>query len=104
MAEVNIILSNVEGYTKKGDDQIPVMAAREKAHDNITSSSSSQQSAITADSTSDVWRITPSGGAIYARFGDNPTAVDKVGWLIPDGASLEVSAESGQKVAIIDAA
>lgn len=84
------------------DGIAPVAAAIPEAAEDLTSSASSQQSTITSKR-GQVCQITASGGAIWAKFGTNPTASAGNDHLIPDGSTREFGfLQDGYKVAILD--
>lgn len=102
MATVHITLSQAETRAlTRGTLQI--LDAAETSADTITSSAMSQQSSITATNATYVWSITADGGAVYLKFGSNPTAASDDGWYLMDGERLYLGADVSQKVAVIDA-
>lgn len=85
------------------DGIAPVMAAVPAAAEDITSSAASQQSTITSQR-GQMCQITASGGAVWVKFGANPTASAGNDHLIIDGSTREFGfLETGWKVALIDA-
>lgn len=84
------------------DGIAPVVAAVPRAAEDITSSGTSQASAITAQR-GEKCQITASGGAIWVKFGSAPTASAGNDHLITDGSTREFGfLETGWKVALID--
>lgn len=96
MATVSI----VNAY--RGNEDVPVLRSAVLGSEAITSSGVSQQSSVAATRDS-YWHITVSGGAVWVRFGANPTAAAGDDWLIPAGGNLDVQAVTGDIVAVIDA-
>ena len=68
----------------------------------FTSSATSQATTETALST-EVVRVTASGGAVWVEVDPTPTAAEATGYLLLDGHTIDISANAGDKVAIIDA-
>ena len=100
MATVHIVLAGASGRSSTGAT-MPVMNSVETDADTMTSSVTSAKSAITAPASAWAglfWSVTASGGNVYVKFGDDPTAVTDDGWLVLDGQTREfaVSAASEQ--------
>lgn len=94
MATVNVIFGAVVPSRT-------LMGCQPSASENITSSGTSQQTTITAQ-THDAAQITVTGGAVRVAFGPNPTAV-AASILILDGQTREFGGLSnGDKCAVID--
>lgn len=82
----------------------PVYVPTPSASQNITTSSSSQQSTITAVD-GDYATISAVGGVIRIAIGQNPAAIAGAGAWILDGGTIDVGPlKYGDKVAVIDAA
>jgi hypothetical protein len=97
MATVSIV------FAKAMQGIIPALSAHVSAAEAITSSGTSQATTATAAST-DVARITSSGGAIWVKVGATPTAAAGSDHLVPDGGALDlVNLQVGDKIAVIDA-
>ena len=70
--------------------------------ETITSSASSQQTTNTATSGEFV-TVSASGGAVHIIAGANPTASATVGYLLQDGATMNLGPlAAGDEVAILD--
>lgn len=109
MATVHIVVCSVGNRAKTGStmplpEDVPIYA------DTITSSGTSQQSSIVAESGSwgaggntRFWCVTSTGN-VWVNFGPNPTAAADSGWLVLAGvpAFFSVSANN-QKIAVKDA-
>lgn len=108
MATVHITLGQVTGVSVQA---VSMPAARSVpiAADTMTSSGTSAQSSITADTgglsrQAAFWSITVTGGNVFVRFGSDPTAASDTGHLILDGTTRDFAVSAtGEKVAIKDA-
>lgn len=71
----------------------------------LTSSGASQQgTVVAATQTADIfWAVASVGGAIWVKFGTNPTVSAGDGFLVGDGQTIWLRATPGNKPAIIDA-
>lgn len=96
MATIGIVIDDVH---RTVPNSVPIAA------ESITSSGASQQStnSIAAGATNQMWILTASGGAVWAKFGADPTAAAGDDHLVPDGATRAFDAVAGQRAAIIDA-
>lgn len=106
MATVGIALTSVGNIASSGLNAVmPTPDSAAYGTDSITSSASSQQSSITvpSDGRQYYWVVTVSGGDVWVKFGDDPTAAAGDGWLVADTTTRDWSAHGGQKAAIIDA-
>src|SRR5687768_2018490 len=97
MATVSIVLA------QRAQESVPVLRTEVYASESKTSGAGSSQSTAVAPSNDYYWVVTSSGGAIWVRFGANPTAAAGDDWLIPDGGTREWEAVAGDKCAIVDA-
>lgn len=86
----------------RGKENVPVLRSDTLLSEVITSSGTSQQTTGTA-TLDGYWRIAVSGGPVWVKAGVNPTAAAGNDYLIPSEGVLELQAESGDKLAIIDA-
>ena len=104
MATVRVRLLTVQNKALTGGTQ-PVLDPVPVQSQNMTSSGTSTQSTVVvpADAENLYWRIDSDGGAVWLKFGDNPTAAADDDWKVADQGFVEFSARKNQKVAVIDA-
>lgn len=106
MATVSLVLSTCDTKSASGGG-MPVAKSQPKGKTSITSSASTQPvpiAGVTAARKSDVWVVTSAGGAVWVKFGSNPTASAGNDWYIPAGVpqAFGVSVD-GETMAVIDA-
>lgn len=98
MATVHV---NFEDPTNIGGTS--VFSAYPRASEDFTSSGTSQATTITALA-NEVASITSSGGAIWAKAGQSPTAAAGDNHLVADGETKSIGGlRAGDTIAIIDA-
>lgn len=104
MATVNFSLNRVDGRATTGST-MPVTKSQHEAEEDIVSSGTSQQLSIAGTAPGQqFWTVEASGGAVWVKFGANPTAVAGEGWLVPDGGSRSFSVTEVDEIpAVIDA-
>ena len=90
-------------FARAGDSGIEVMPAKPRVAETITTSGTSQQSNISAE-TGDFAAVTVTGGNVWLRFGASPPAASGGGWLLADGDTIYLGGLTlGDKLAVIDA-
>lgn len=99
MATVNIVLANVGGQGTGG--RYPAYIGAGARAENLTSSATAAAATITAGS-SQMARITATGGAVYAVSGTSPVAVTGEGFLILDGTTLDLALNKGETISVVD--
>ena len=83
-------------------DAAAVMGVSDNLNYVLTSSGSSQATALGATLDRNYVRVVATGGNVYLAFGTSPTAVTAAGHLLIAGIPETFYLEDGQKVAIID--
>lgn len=104
MATLSIVVAQT--YNPRVGYKDPVPSSTPLAKDVLTTSGTSQQSAIVADpgAFGAFWVLTVTGGNVWVKFGEDPTAAAESDWLILDGQTREFSIDALlQKIAVIDA-
>ena len=102
-AKVTVTLSPLSNRAATGATiQAPPAAVRAQQAD-ITTSSTSQPTAIVAE-VNEIWMVTVKGGDVRMAAGEAPAAVNNQGIKLLDGSTRPFTAEAGQKLAFIDAA
>lgn len=88
--------------------QVPNSVPEDAETINTAASSptGSEQSSISvrADNTGALyWEVSPNGGAVWVKFGSNPTAAAGDDFQVFDGTTRWFKAQAGQKCAVVDA-
>lgn len=101
MATISVVFSEVSGGSAGGgarpvSDGIPLSA------EYIASTGSSKQSVNSSPSPTCYCTITATGGGVWVKFGENPTAAAGSDWLVLNGQTRDFKVGKGTKVAVID--
>lgn len=100
MATMNVVYARAG--MRGNDGEVSAYDGNFIAAANVTTSGTSAQSAVTTVGC--FARVTAIGGAMYITAGTNPTATVGPGWYLASGATIDLWLQSGQRLAVIDAA
>ena len=108
MATVNIALAQANNLERTQEDSpLPISDSVPDAAESLTSSGTSQQGASIASAIEwpkQHWTVTASGGAVWVKFGANPTAAAGDDWLVLDGQTRNFGVSgASEKCAVKDA-